>query len=46
MSEYINKLKQGASFMVLAFNPVQALYQSIQGIWNDIRLIIQKPDMI
>lgn len=46
MSEYINKLKQGASFMVLAFNPVQALYQSIQGIWNDIRLIIQRPDMI
>lgn len=38
------KLKQVASFMALAFSPVQGLYQSIQGLWQDISLIIRKPD--
>ena len=46
LSEYTNKIKTIASYSVLAFSPVQGLYQSIQGIWNDIRLIIQKPDMV
>ena len=38
------KLKQVASFMALAFSPVQFMYQSIQGLWQDISLIIRKPD--
>lgn len=38
------KIKQVASFMALAFSPVQAMYQSIQGLWQDISLIIRKPD--
>ncbi len=40
----INKFKTLASTLVLGFSPVQFLYQSIQGIWNDISLIIRKPD--
>ena len=28
----------------LSLSPVQAIYQSLQGLWTDIRLIIQKPD--
>lgn len=43
-NEAINKLKGLASTLVLGFSPVQFLYQSIQGIWNDISLIIRKPD--
>lgn len=38
------KVKQIASFMALAFSPVQAMYQTIQGLWQDISLIIRKPD--
>ena len=38
------KLKQVASFMALAFSPVQFMYQTIQGLWQDISLIIRKPD--
>ena len=38
------KIKQIASFMALAFSPVQAMYQTIQGLWQDISLIIRKPD--
>lgn len=38
------KIKQIASFMALGFSPVQALYQTIQGLWQDISLIIRKPD--
>lgn len=45
-SEYINKVKTAASYMVLAFSPVQALYQGLQGIWNDIRLYFTKPDIV
>ena len=38
------KVKQVASFLALAFSPVQAMYQTIQGLWQDISLIIRKPD--
>ena len=38
------RVKQIASFMALAVSPVQALYQTIQGLWQDISLIIRKPD--
>lgn len=41
---YANKVKSAASFMALAFNPVIGIYQFIQGMWNDISLIIRKPD--
>ena len=40
----LGKLKQIASFMALAFSPVQAMYQTVQGLWQDISLIIRKPD--
>lgn len=40
----LNKIKQAASFTALAFSPVQGLYQSIQGLWVDISLLIRKPD--
>lgn len=39
-----NKIKKAASTMVLAISPVQAIYQTIQGVWNDISLILRKPD--
>lgn len=38
------KLKQAASFAALAFSPVQAIYQTIQGLWVDISVMIRKPD--
>lgn len=44
--EYMNAAKGAASYLVLAFSPVQTLYQSLQGIWTDIRLILQKPDVM
>lgn len=37
-------LKQAASKLTLAFTPVQLFYQPLQGLWTDIRLMIQKPD--
>lgn len=33
-----------ASFIALSFSPVQGIYQLMQGLWNDIALIIRKPD--
>lgn len=42
----IGRIKSAASFLTLALNPVQGGYQTLQGLWNDIRLIIQKPDII
>ena len=45
-NELIGEIKQAASFMSLAFSPVQSIYQSLQGLWNDIRLIVQKPDIM
>ena len=37
-------LKRISSFATLAFSPVQFFYQMLQGLWNDISLIIRKPD--
>ena len=37
-------LKQAASKLTLAFAPVQMFYQPLQGLWQDISLIIRKPD--
>lgn len=33
-----------ASWMALAFSPVQMSYQALEGIWKDCKLIIAKPD--
>lgn len=41
---FTSKIRSVASYMALAWNPVQGIYQTIQGIWNDISLIIRKPD--
>lgn len=38
------KIKQVASFMALAFSPVQSIYQTMQALWQDISLVIRKPD--
>lgn len=40
----ISELMQITSKLALAFNPLQ-LYQIIDGIWKDILLIMQKPDV-
>ena len=37
-------IKKAASFTTLAFAPVQAIYQPLQGLWTDISLMIRKPD--
>lgn len=37
-------IRSAASFMALAFNPVQWVYQRLNGIFNSISLIIRKPD--
>lgn len=37
-------LKSAASKFTLAFSPVQAIYQPLQGLWTDISLLIRKPD--
>ena len=37
-------IKSSASKLTLAFAPVQALYQPLQGLWTDISLMIRKPD--
>lgn len=37
-------IKKAASLFTLALSPVQAIYQPLQGLWTDIRLMIQKPD--
>lgn len=39
-----NMLKSAASKMTLAFAPVQMFYQPLQGLWQDISLMIRKPD--
>ena len=39
-----NKIKAAASFCSLAFSPVQGIYQGLQAVWQDIGLIIRKPD--
>ena len=45
-NEIIGQVKQAASFMILALSPVQMFYQGLQGLWTDIRLILQKPDIM
>lgn len=40
----LGMLQQGASWMALAFSPLQMTYQSLEGIWKDAKLIITKPD--
>ena len=40
----LNMLKSAASKFTLAFAPVQALYQPLQGLWQNISLMIRKPD--
>lgn len=42
--ETSSRIRQAASFMALAFRPVQWIGQKLQGLWNDISLIIRKPD--
>lgn len=37
-------IKRAASLLTLAFAPVQAIYQPLQGLWQDISLMIRKPD--
>ena len=39
-----NIVKAAASKMTLAFAPVQMFYQPLQGLWQDISLMIRKPD--
>lgn len=40
----LNQIKAAASKFTLAFAPVQMLYQPLQGLWQDISLMIRKPD--
>lgn len=40
----IGEVQQIASWMALAFAPVQMTGQSLEGIWKDAKLIITKPD--
>lgn len=42
--QVVNNIKNAASKLTLAFSPVQALYQPLQGLWNELSLIIRKPD--
>ena len=44
LAQYTGLLKKAASLTTLAFAPVQALYQPLQGLWTDISLMIRKPD--
>lgn len=41
---WLNKIKSAASKFTLAFAPVQMMYQPLQGLWQDISLMIRKPD--
>lgn len=38
------KARQAASFLALAFSPIQFNYQSLEGLWKACSLIIRKPD--
>lgn len=40
----LGTIQRAASWMALAFSPVQMSYQSLEGIWKDAKLIITKPD--
>ena len=41
---WLNQIKSAASKFTLAFAPVQMFYQPLQGLWQDISLMIRKPD--
>ena len=38
------KVQKAASFLALAFSPLQFTYQTLEGIWKACSLIIRKPD--
>ena len=38
------KARKAASFLALAFSPIQFTYQGLEGIWKACSLIIRKPD--
>jgi hypothetical protein len=40
----VGKVRQVASFMSLAFSPLQFTYQMVEHIWKSIGLVIRKPD--
>ena len=40
----MGKARQVASFMSLAFSPLQFSYQMVEHIWKSVSLIIRKPD--
>ena len=40
----VGKVRQVASFMSLAYSPIQFTYQMVEHIWKSISLIIRKPD--
>lgn len=44
VAKALGLMKSAASKLTLAFAPVQALYQPLQGLWTDISLMIRKPD--
>lgn len=44
VSKILSNMKRAASMMTLSFTPVQMIYQPIQGLWNDISLMIRNPD--
>lgn len=41
-----NKIRGVASVLALGFSPVQGLYQTLQSLWVDIKLIISKPGAV
>lgn len=43
INSYVKKFMKGASVMALGFSPKQ-MYQSLEGIYKDIGLLIRKPD--
>lgn len=40
----VGKVRKAASFMSLAFSPLQFTYQMVEHIWKSIGLVIRKPD--
>ena len=40
----VGKVRQVASFMSLAFSPVQFTYQMVEHLWKSLSLVIRKPD--
>lgn len=40
----VGSLKNAASLMTLGFSAKAGIYQTVQGLWNDIALIVRNPD--